>query len=108
MEKEDLKIAPTKELDEVLSRLDQLEKGLASANDEIAEAKKLPSVQAAKDALKSIVDIDNKVKPFLDDFQAREKKIFDIQASAEKKESDINALLVSVVEQEAKVKELFR
>lgn len=97
-----------KDFDDLLSRIKTLEENLKKANTEIAEAKNLPSVQSARDALKSVIDSDNKTKPIIEGIQSREKAILDIQASAEKKDSDIKALLESVTDQESKAKELLR
>lgn len=108
MEEESVMQISQKQYDELLTRISELETGLINANNGIAEAKNLPSVQTAKDALKTVVDVENKVKPILEGLQNREKTIIDIQASAEKKNSDIKALLESVTDQESEVKELLR
>ena len=108
MEEETIVRVTQKQLDELLARISKLEGGLAAANKGITEAKNLPSVQTAKDALKAVVDAENKAKPILEGIQAREKAITDIQASAEKKDSDIKALLETISAQENATKELLK
>lgn len=108
MGEEVVEVVSKKELDDALARIAQLENGLKKANAGIAEAKTLPSVQSAKDALKSVVEAENKAKPILEGIQAREKAIIDIQASAEKKDSDVKALLEAISTQEVAAKELLK
>ena len=108
MGEEVVEVVSKKQLDDALVRVTQLEEGLKKANAGIAEAKALPSIQSAKDALKSIVDADNKSKPIFDGIKTREKAIIDIQASAEKKDSDIKALLEAISKQEVATKDLLK
>ena len=97
-----------KQFNELLARVSQLETGLSNANKGISEAKNLPSLQTAKDALKAVVEAENKAKPILEGILAKEKAITDIQASAEKKDSDIKALLEAISTQENATKELLK
>lgn len=106
MQEESIAQISQNQFDELLKRVSQLETGLSNANKGIVEAKNLPSVQAAKDALKAVLDAENKAKPILEGLQSREKTITDIQASAEKKDSDIKALLEAISAQENATKEL--
>ena len=108
MEEESIAKVPKEQFEELLARISKLEAGLSAANKGITEAKNLPNVQAAKDALKAVVDAESKAKPILEGIQAREKTIIDIQASAEKKDSDIKALLEAISAQENSTKELLK
>ncbi len=108
MEEESVMKISQEQYNKLLTRISELETGLSNANKEIAEAKNLPSVQAAKNALNTIVDAESKVKPILEGLQNREKTIIDIQASAEKKDSDIKALLEAISAQETATKELLK
>jgi hypothetical protein len=101
MEEESVMQISQEQYNELLKRISELENGLSNANKGIAEAKNLPSVQAAKNALNTVVDAESKVKPILEGLLKREKTIIDIQASAEKKDSDIKAVFDAISEKEA-------
>ena len=100
MEEESVMQISQEQYNKLLARISKLETGLSDANKGIVEAKNLPSVQAAKNALNTIIDAESKVKPILEGLQKREKTIINIQASSEKKDSDIKALFDAISEKE--------
>lgn len=97
-----------REVEKAFTRIKLLEEGLEKANTAIEEAKNLPSVQTAREALASIADVDNKTKNILNNVQTHEKLIQDTQSSAQKKDSDIKALLDAIAVQEVSAKELLK
>ena len=88
-------------IDEIKARISLLEKELLVVKKEVAEAMKIPSSQTAQQAYKVIADIEARAKPLFESIQAKEKALTNAHAAAEKKDSDIGALLSSAKERDS-------